>query len=206
MDKSFRERVVCYIQDAHVKAFFTGEFEQYAARFRSEAVSLILNKVGAFLANPALRHILGSAENGVRFREIMDEGKVFVANLSKGRLGEDDSALVGALLLSQMERAALSRADVSPDARQDSYLFVDEFQSFATASFVAFLSESRKYGQNLTLANQFIAQLDEAVRDAVFGNVGTLISFQVGVADAEYQATSEPFSGVMLPPADVHRS
>ena len=131
-DKSFRQRVVCYIEDAQVKAFFTEEFEKYSARFRSEAVSPILNKVGAFLANPVLRHIFGQKENQLRFRDIMDEGKVFVANLSKGRLGEDASALLGALLLSQIERAALSRADMPLERRKNWYLYVDEFSNFAT--------------------------------------------------------------------------
>ena len=127
-DKSFRERVVCYIEDAQVKSFFIDEFEAYSARFRSEAVSPILNKVGHFLANPALRRILGHKENRLRFREIMDEGQIFLANVSKGRLGEDASALLGALLLSQMERAALSRADIGAEKRQDFYLYVSMFK------------------------------------------------------------------------------
>lgn len=231
-DKSFRERVVCYVEDPQVKDFFTSEFEKYSPSFRSEAISPILNKVGHFLAIPALRQILGQKENRVRFREIMDKGQVFLANLSKGALGEDTSGLLGALLLSQVERAALSRADVGATERREFYLYVDEFQNFATPSFAGMLSESRKYALSLTLANQFVAQLDETIRAAVFGNVGTLISFQVGVEDAEYLAkefmpvfrevdlislpkhhiylkmmcdgkTCEPFSAVTLPPSDL---
>jgi type IV secretory pathway TraG/TraD family ATPase VirD4 len=186
LDKEFRDRTLWFVEDPQVRAFFKEEFERYAASFRQEAVSPILNKVGHFLANPALRGILGQKDNQVQFREMMDEGRVFLANLSKGALGEDSSALLGALLLSQIERVALSRVDLLEGERRDFYLFVDEFSHFATESFVGMLSEARKYGLNLTICNQFLAQLEDEMRAAIFGNVGTLIAFQVSAEDAEY--------------------
>jgi type IV secretory pathway TraG/TraD family ATPase VirD4 len=214
-----------------VRSFFKDEFEKYSSYFRSEAISPILNKVGHFLANPVLRRVVGQRDNHLRFREMMDEGNVMLANLSKGALGEDSSSLLGALILSQIEQAALSRADVPEADRRDFYLFVDEFSNFATTSFVGMLSEARKYGLNLTLCNQLLAQLDEGMRAAIFGNVGTLIAFQVGAEDAEYLVkeftpvfteedlvslpryhiyvklmvdgtTSQPFSAVTLPPQE----
>jgi len=186
VDKGFRERVLWYVKDEPVQAFFKGEFDGYTARFRGEAIAPILNKVGHYLANPRLRAVLGQKDNQLAMRSIMDEGKVLLVNLSKGRLGEDGSAVLGALLLSQIEVAALSRADVPEDRRPPFYLYVDELGHFATESFAGMLSESRKYGLRLTLANQLLAQLDEKLRSAIFGNVGTLIVFQVGAEDAEY--------------------
>ncbi|MBI4531883.1 MAG: type IV secretion system DNA-binding domain-containing protein [Candidatus Latescibacteria bacterium] len=231
MDKKFRERALVYIDDAQIRSFFKDEFEHYSAYFRQEAISPILNKVGHFLANPLLRKVIGHRENALRFREIMDTGKVVLANLLKGALGEDSSSLLGALILSQIERAALSRADLPEGDRRDFYLFVDEFSNFATTSFVGMLSEARKYGVHLTLCNQLLAQVEETMRAAIFGNVGTLMTFQVGAEDAEYLVkeftptlteedlvslpqyhiyvklmvegtTSQPFSAVTLPPPE----
>ncbi len=187
-DKDFRKKAWGYIDDPQVRSFFKDEFEKYTPHFRQEAISPILNKVGHFLANPWLRKVLGQTDNHLRFRKIMDEGKVVLVNLAKGSLGEDSSALLGALLLSQIELAALSRADIPEGERRDFYLFVDEFSHFATSSFKGMLSESRKYALNLTLATQLLAQMEEDMRAAVFGNVGTLIAFQVGAEDAEYLA------------------
>lgn len=186
LDKEFREGTYSYITDPQVKAFFKAEFDKYTHTFRMEAVSPILNKVGHFLANPWLRKILGRYENDLQMRKIMDEEKIFLANLSRGTLGEDSSSLLGALLLSQVELAALSRADTPEEERRDFYLFVDEFSHFATESFVGMLSEARKYALNLVISNQTLSQLEESMRGAIFGNVGTLITFQVGAEDAEY--------------------
>ena len=231
-DKAFRERALWYVEDPQVKAFFKDEFEKYSPTFRQEAIAPILNKVGHFLANPFLRAIVGHTDNQLRMRELMDEGKVLLVNLSKGTLGEDSSALLGALVLSRIELAALSRADVQTDQRKPFYLFVDEFSNFATPSFIGMLSEARKFGLSLTICSQLIGQLDEDIRAAVFGNVGTLIVFQVGAEDAEYLEkelapiftsedlitlpryhiylklmidgkTSQPFSAVTLPPSSA---
>ena len=229
LEKSFRARVLAYVDDAYVQAFFKDEFEKYASYFRSEAVAPILNKVGGFLANPMLRHILGQQENRLRFREIMDGGRIFLADLAKGALGEDSSALLGALLLSQIELATLTRSELRESERRPFYLYVDEFPSFVTSSFAGMLSEARKYGLSLTLSHQTLAQLDDKMRGAIFGNVGSLVAFQVSAEDAfflsqEFAPTfkeqdlanlprhhiylklvcggnvSEPFSGVTLPP------
>ncbi|MDA1190056.1 MAG: type IV secretion system DNA-binding domain-containing protein [Candidatus Poribacteria bacterium] len=186
LEKAFRQRVLCYVEDTQVRAFFEDEFAKYASRFQNEAVSPILNKVGGFLANPSLRHLFQQKENRLQFRPIMDGRKVFLANLAKGSLGEDSSSLLGALILSQIELATLSRADVREEQRRPFYLYVDEFQNFATTSFAGMLSEARKYGLSITLSHQTLGQLDDDVRHAVFGNVGTLICFQVGAEDAEY--------------------
>lgn len=187
-DPEFRKRALWFVDEPQVKAFFRDEFDAYSKTFRQEAIAPILNKVGHFQANPFLRAIIGQPENRLRLREIIDAGKILLVNLSKGTVGEDSSALFGALLLSQIERAALSRADIPESERRPFYLFVDEFSSFATASFAGMLSESRKYGVSLTLGTQLIGQIDEDIRDAVFGNVGTLMVFQVSAEDADYLA------------------
>lgn len=186
VDKRFREGALDYVNDTQVLAFFRDEFDKYSAYFRSEAIAPILNKVGHFLANPLLRRMLGHRENHLKMREIMDGGKVLLVNLSKGLLGEDSSALLGALILSRIELAALSRADMPEGKRRPFYLFVDEFSNFATPSFAGMLSESRKFGLALTICSQTLGQMEEDIRGAVFGNVGTLITFQVGAEDAEY--------------------
>lgn len=185
-DKTYRERALWHVTDTQVKRFFRDEYDQYAPKFRNEAIAPILNKVGHFLANPFLRAILGHKENRLRMRPAMDEGKVVLVNLSKGTLGEDASALLGALLLAQIEQAALSRADLPAEARPPFYLYVDEFALFATPSFTGMLSEARKYGLSITLASQTVSGLDDDIRSAVFGNVGTIIAFQVGAEDAWY--------------------
>jgi hypothetical protein len=155
---------------------------------RSEAVSPILNKVGQFLVSAPLRNVAGQKENTFRFRRVMDEGKIFLANLSKGRLGEDNCSLLGAMLVTGLELAALSRADTAEHDRRAFYVYVDEIHSFITQSFAGMLSESRKYNLNLTLAHQYIGQLDERIRAAILGNVGTIISFRLGAEDAEILA------------------
>ncbi|MBI3468316.1 MAG: TraM recognition domain-containing protein [Planctomycetes bacterium] len=154
-------------------------------KLQAEAIAPIQNKIGHVISSPLLRHILGQSRSRLDLRPAMDDGKVLIVNLSKGRIGEDASALLGSLLVSGMQIAAMSRSDVPEDARRDFYLYVDEFQNFATESFAAILSEARKYRLNLTIANQYLAQMDEHTADAVFGNVGTLFAFQVGARDAE---------------------
>jgi CxxC-x17-CxxC domain-containing protein len=184
-DSSFRKEVVSKITDPVVKAFWTDEFAKYSERLMAEAGASIQNKVGQFIANPLIRNIVGQPHSAFDIREIMDEKKIFIMNLSKGRIGEENSRLIGAMLITKIYLAAMSRVDTSESKRADFYLYVDEFQNFATESFKDILSESRKYRLNLILAHQYVAQMDESVRDAVFGNVGTLITFRVGAYDAE---------------------
>jgi hypothetical protein len=155
---------------------------------RSEAVSPILNKVGQFVTALPLRNIVGQRKSVLRFRRIMDEGTIFIANLAKGRIGEDNSRLLGAMLVTQIQLAALSRADSPEASRRPFYLYVDEFHDFLTLSFADILSASRKYGLNLVLAHQHLTQLDEKLKGAILGNAGTVISFRVGVEDAEILA------------------
>lgn len=196
-DKDFRRRVTRKIEDPVVKAFWEKEFEVMQDRMRAEAISPILNKVGQFLASPIIRNIVGQPKSTVDLRFAMDRGKIIIINLSKGKLGEDNSSLLGAMLVTKFQIDAMSRADTPEKDRRDFYLYVDEFQNFATESFATILSEARKYRLNLTMANQYIAQMPDEVRDAVFGNVGTLLSFQVGFDDAEY--LSQQFAEEALP-------
>ena len=184
-DKAFRKKVVEKIQDPVVKSFWVNEFAGYADKFASEAVSPIQNKVGQFLSSSLIRNIVGQVKSSIDVREIMDEGKILIMNLSKGRIGEDNSALLGSMMITKIQLAAMSRVDIPENERRDFYLYVDEFQNFATDSFANILSEARKYRLNLIMAHQYIEQLGEKVKPAVFGNVGTLIVFRVGAADAE---------------------
>ena len=179
-DRTYRKEVVSKITDPVVKSFWTKEFERYPYQFAAEAVAPIQNKVGQFLTSPVIRNIVGQTRSAINLREVMDKGKILIVNLAKGRLGEDNSALLGAMLITKIQLAAMSRVDLPEEQRKDFYLYVDEFQNFATDSFVNILSEARKYRLSLTLANQYISQMPEAVRDAVFGNVGTIIAFRVG--------------------------
>lgn len=184
-DKKFRKDTLTYCQDTVVLQFWTVEFSSWTEKFQAEAIAPILNKVGAFTANPIIRNIIGQPKSTFNIREMMDEGKILIVNLSKGLLGEDNSSVLGAFLVTKIQLAAMSRSDI-PDIedRRPFYLYVDEFQNFATDSFATILSEARKYGLNLTVANQYISQMSETVRDAVFGNVGTMISFRVSADDA----------------------
>lgn len=184
-DKDYRKEVVSKINDPVVKAFWTDEFAKYTDRYMTEAGAAIQNKVGQFISNPLIRNIIGQTKSAFDIRDLMDQKKIFIMNLSKGRIGEENSRLIGAMLITKIYLAAMSRVDVPEEERSDFYLYVDEFQNFATESFKDILSEARKYRLNLTLAHQYIAQMDESVRDAVFGNVGTLATFRVGAADAE---------------------
>jgi hypothetical protein len=187
-DEGFRALAVGRVTHPQVRAFWLFEFAKYSAWMKSEAVSPILNKVGQFLTSIPLRNIVGQSRSALNFRAIMDDGKIFVANLAKGLIGADNCSLLGASLVTQIQLAAYSRADIPEGRRRPFYLYVDEFHDFLTLSFADILSGSRKYGLNLVLAHQHLAQLDEKVRAAVLGNVGTVISFRVGVEDAELLA------------------
>ena len=184
-DKEFRKETLEYCHDVTVLQFWKHEFGQWNDKQVNESIAPVLNKVGAFTANPIIRNIIGQAKSSFDIRKIMDEGKILVVNLSKGLIGEDNAGILGAFLVTKVQLAAMSRSDI-PDVkdRRPFYLYVDEFQNFATDSFAVILSEARKYGLNLTVANQYVAQMTESVRDAVFGNVGTTISFRVSADDA----------------------
>ncbi len=186
VDKKYRIRVANNITDPVVKSFWTEEFPKWNERVLQEVISPIQNKVGQFLTSPIIRNIVGQTKSAFDVRTIMDEKKILILNLAKGRMGEDNSALIGAMLITKIQLAAMGRVDMDEDKREDFYLYVDEFQNFSTESFANILSEARKYRLNLILANQYITQIDEIVRDAIFGNVGTLVSFRVGAIDAEY--------------------
>lgn len=184
-DKKFRNETLEYCQDTVVLNFWKVEFASWNDKFVAEAVAPVLNKVGAFTANPIIRNIIGQPKSTFDIRKIMDEGKILVVNLSKGLIGEDNAAILGSFLVTKIQLAAMSRSDIERiEDRRPFYLYVDEFQNFATDSFATILSEARKYGLNLTVANQYISQMSETVRDAVFGNVGTMISFRVSADDA----------------------
>lgn len=184
-EKEFRKRVIKEIKDPVVKNFWVTEFASWNDKFANEAVAPVLNKVGAFTANPLVRNIIGQPKSRLDLRKIMDEGKILVVNLSRGQIGEDNASILGALMVTKIQLAAMSRANVPLDQRRPFYLYVDEFQNFATESFATILSEARKYALNLTVANQYVSQMPEEVRDAVFGNVGSMITFRIGANDAQ---------------------
>lgn len=228
-DKDYRLEIVRNVKDPIVKQFWVQEFAAYDAKFASEAVAPIQNKVGQFISSAVIRNIVAQAKSSLNLRSIMDEEKIFIVNLSKGRNGDEAMRLLGGMLITKIQIAAMERIDTPEKLRKDFYLYVDEFQNFAVDSFASILSEARKYRLNLILAHQYIAQLSEPVRDAVFGNVGTIVSFRVGSPDALYLepefmprflaqdiielpragvyiklmidgVTSQPFSAATLPP------
>jgi DNA helicase HerA-like ATPase len=228
-DNAFRKQVAAKITNEQVRDFWLKEYAGYPARFRAEAIAPIQNKVGAFLANPLIHQIINQERSAFRLRKVMDERKILLVNLSKGKIGADTSTLLGALLVSRLGLAALSRADQPEESRRDFYLYLDEFHNFTTLSLVGMLSELRKYRLNLILAHQYLAQLDERLLAAILGNVGTIISFRIGPSDSdiiaqefapEFSATdlvslpnyhiylklmidgrvSSPFSAVTFPP------
>ena len=183
-DARYRAWVVKQVKDPIVRSFWVNEFENYDDRFLTEAVAPIQNKVGQLLMSPQLRNVLGQVRSKIDARSMMDNKRIFIADLSKGKLGEDKSNLLGALLVTQFQLAAMSRADMPESKRQDFFLYVDEFQSFASDSFISILSEARKYRLCLTLSHQYISQLRPEIRDAVFGNVGSIVAFRAGHHDA----------------------
>jgi hypothetical protein len=188
VDKDYRKKVVESVKDPGVKSFWIDEFAKYTERFAAEATPAIQNKVGQFGSNALVRNVIGQPQSAVDFRKLMDEGKIVIINLSKGLVGENNAVLLGGLLITKIYLAAMSRADVEPEARKKLpafNLYVDEFQSFANRSFADILSEARKYRLNLTMAHQYIEQMEEEVQAAVFGNVGTMVTFRVGAMDSE---------------------
>jgi hypothetical protein len=230
VDDNFRKRVVNQVKDPVIKEFWEKEFTGYNERLRSEAISPIQNKVGQFVSSSTIRNIIGQPKSSIDMKDIIDNGKILLVNLAKGKIGEDNSALLGAMIITKIQLAAMQRAYIPESERQDFYLYVDEFQNFATESFGTIFSEARKYHLNIIVANQYITQMPEEVREAVFGNVGTLISFRVGASDSPYLAkeyapvfeeqdlvnldtyhvyikmaidgiTSSAFSAITLPPA-----
>jgi CxxC-x17-CxxC domain-containing protein len=220
------------VTDPVIKSFWEEEFAQYNQNFAVEAIAPIQNKVGQFLSSALIRNIVGQEKSAFSMRDIMDNQKIIIMNLSKGRIGEDNSALLGAMMITKIQLSAMERVDIPEEDRKDFYLYVDEFQNFATESFAGILSEARKYRLSLILAHQYITQLEEPVRDAVMGNVGTMMTFRVGATDAEYLekefdpifyandlvnlakyniylklmidgVATTPFSAVTLPPIDL---
>lgn len=186
VDDRFRSRVVAGIKDPVVRHFWVKEFEEYPKVFRTETISPIQNKVGQFLSNPLVRNIVGQTKTKFDLSRVIDNGGILLLNLSKGRIGEDNSSLLGSLMLTQLYLAALRRARVSEEDRKDFYLYIDELQSFVTDDFPSILSESRKYRLNIAgMANQFISQLPPPLASAILGNVGTIIAFACGSEDAQ---------------------
>lgn len=186
IDADYRKKVISKVTDPVVRSFWVDEYEKYKGDFQVQAIAPIQNKVGAFLSSFLIRNVVGQIKSAIDLRQVMDENKILLLNLSKGRIGEDNSALLGAMMITKIQLAAMSRVDIAEEDREDFYLYIDEFQNFATESFADILSEARKYHLAMILAHQYRAQLDEKVQAAIFGNVGTLISFRVGADDAEF--------------------
>ncbi|OGM16045.1 hypothetical protein A2V56_02245 [Candidatus Woesebacteria bacterium RBG_19FT_COMBO_42_9] len=187
-DSSFVQDILPKVTDPIVRRYWTDQIAQTADFHKSEVLDYIVSKFGRFVTNKMIRNIIGQSQSSFSFREVMDNGKILLINLAKGEIGEENSNFLGLVLVPRILMAAMSRQDVPEEARRDFYLYVDEFQNFATPDFAQILSEARKYRLNLTVANQFIGQVEEEVKNAVFGNVGTIICFRVGVTDASYLA------------------
>jgi len=190
VDRDYRQKIINNLKDPVVKSFWINEYEEWESRYRNEAIAPVQNKVGQFLNVSFVRNIVGQAKNTIDIDEIMNSGKILLVNVSKGRIGEDNAAILGAMIITKIQLSAMERVRIPEDERKDFYLYVDEFQNFATDSFKNILSEARKYRLNLVMAHQYVGQLvtdtSTAVRDAVFGNVGTMLSFRVGAEDAEF--------------------
>jgi hypothetical protein len=230
-DDSYCAKVIRQIKDPFIKSFWADEYAGYDERFRREAIAPIQNKVGQFLLNPVIRNILGQVRLKAKIPFVMNSGRLFIANLAKGRIGHDKASLLGSLLVTQFQLAAMARTTQPEETRRDFFLFIDEFQNFTTDAFASVLSEARKYRLDLTLSHQYIDQLPLPIRQAVFGNIGTIVAFRIGYADAEvmekefgktvtaavladldrYQAVvkllqdgrnREPFRATMLPPME----
>lgn len=208
VDKDYRQNIIANLKDPVIKAFWIHEYEAWQEKFRNEAIAPIQNKVGQFLSTSIIRNVVGQSKSTINVFDIMNEGKIFLVNVSKGRIGEDNSALLGGMIITKIQLAAMERVRIPEDVRKDFYLYVDEFQNFVTDSFASILSEARKYRLNLIVAHQYTAQLvtknGSAVRDAIFGNVGTMIIFRVGADDAkilerEFEPEFTPEDIVNLP-------
>jgi hypothetical protein len=185
-DASYVQELLPKVTDPIVRRYWTDQIAQTADFHKSEVLDYIVSKFGRFVTNKMMRNIIGQSQSAFDFRKVMDEGKILLINLAKGKIGEENSNFLGLILVPKILIAAMSRQDVPEEKRRDFFLYVDEFQNFATPDFAQILSEARKYRLNLTVANQFIGQMEEEVKNAVFGNVGTLVSFRVGVSDANY--------------------
>jgi len=183
-DKNYRQRIVANIQDSVIKNFWVNEFASWSEKFDNEAIMPLLNKVGQFVSTPLIRHIIGQPENKLNIRELMDSQKILLMKISKGKLGEENCGLIGAMMVTKIQQAAMARADMLEEDRKDFYLYCDEFQYFATDTFAEILSEARKYRLNITMAHQYMGQLSDIVKTTVFGNVGSIVSFRVGAEDA----------------------
>ncbi len=208
-DDDYRTGVVPAIHNETVRHFWTDEFENYPARLRAEAVAPIQNKLGALLSDPMLHRVLVAPKVDVRFRALMDDGGIFLANLAKGRIGEDSATTLGGLLVCTIGLAALSRAEAAPTERCPFFLYADEFQTFTTLAFVNMMAELRKYGLGLVLAHQYLHQLEPGIRHAVFGNAATVISLRVGAEDAgllarEFQPTFAGQDLISLPNQHIY--
>lgn len=239
VDKDYRQKIINNVKNPEVRSFWLNEYEKWRDQFRHEAIAAIQNKVGQFLATPLIRNIVGQPKSTINIEEIMDKEKILLVNVSKGKLGEDNSALLGALIITKIQLTSMERVKADIEKRKPFFLYVDEFQNFATDSFATILSEARKYKLGIILSHQYIGQLvtetSTRVRDAIFGNVGTLITFRVGATDAEFlekqfgpEITSQdlvnlpnyhiylklmingissaPFSAITLPPIQLHRN
>lgn len=208
-DKSFRYRAMKNIENHQVRKFWQNEFPKYSYRYQADGIAPIQNKIGAFLADPRLHKILTRSDGQIRLRKLMDEGKILLVNLAKGRLGEDSSSLFGGMIVTSLGLAAFSRVNVSESKRRPFYVYVDEFQNFTTLSLANMLSELRKFGVGVVLAHQYLHQLDPDIREAVIGNAGTLISFRIGASDAgfiarEFEPKFAPVDLLNLPNHDVY--
>ena len=201
VDKDYRQKILHFVEDPMVRSFWETEFNALPPSKLAEAVGPIQNKVGQFLSTSIIRNIMGQPKSTLDLRFAMDKGKIVIVNLSKGKIGEDNSTMLGSMLITKFQIDAMSRADQAEADRRDFSLFVDEFQNFATNSFATILSEARKYKLSLTMANQYIAQMSDEVAAAVFGNVGSLVSFQVGIDDAK--VLSEQFDEERVLPAHL---
>ncbi|MBN2086796.1 type IV secretory system conjugative DNA transfer family protein, partial [Candidatus Peregrinibacteria bacterium] len=187
-DKNYRQKIISRIQDSVVKNFWVSEFAAWSEKFDAEAITPLLNKVGQLVSTNMIRNIVGQPNNKFNIREIMDNKKILLMKISKGLLGEENSQILGAMVITKMYQAAMQRADMREENREDFYLYIDEFQNFATDTFAEILSEARKYRLSLTLAHQYMGQLINVVQKTVFGNVGSIVSFRVGADDAEVLA------------------
>ncbi|PWU23366.1 hypothetical protein C5B42_03200 [Candidatus Cerribacteria bacterium 'Amazon FNV 2010 28 9'] len=185
-DVKFRARVIENLQDPVLKNFWVAEFNTMQDRQRNEAIAPILNKVGQFVTSPLIRNVVNTQTSSFNIEEVMDQGKILLVNVSQGKLGEDNASLLGALMITKIQLAAMNRVYMDEEKRRDFYLYIDEFQNFATTSFVKILSEARKYRLNLILANQYMDQIPDDVKAAIFGNAGSIISFILGAGDAEW--------------------
>jgi type IV secretory pathway TraG/TraD family ATPase VirD4 len=185
-DQAFVQELLPKVQDPIIRRYWTDQIAQTSDFHKSEVLDYIVSKFGRFVTNKMIRNIIGQSDSAFNFRQVMDEGKILLVNLSKGRIGEENSNFLGLVIVPKILVAAMSRQDMAKDQRKDFFLYVDEFQNFATPDFAQILSEARKYKLNLIVANQFIGQMEEEVKNAIFGNVGSVVSFRVGVTDANY--------------------